>query len=79
MMQSDGEALVSEYYAVAPKIVQRIDSLPNAKAIYHDIGEMYLKPCLQMIERKDMEGCKRMYMKMVYEVGKAMSVNSKML
>ena len=68
MMQPDGEALIREYYAVAPAIVQRIDSLPNAKAIYHDILEMYLKPCLQMIEQKNMEGCKKMYMKMVSDM-----------
>ncbi len=68
MMQPDGEALIREYYAVAPTIVQRIDSLSNANEIYQDIMTKYLKPCLHMIEQNDMEGCKKMYMKMVSEL-----------
>ena len=63
--QSDGTALIDEYYDVAPRIVAVIDKLNNEKAIYTNIWETYLRPCLKMIEAKDYQGCKETYVAMV--------------
>ena len=48
-----------------PRIVAVIDKLNNAKAIYSNIWETYLHPCLKMIEAKDYQGCKATYITMV--------------
>lgn len=63
--QTDGAALIDEYYDVAPRIVAVIDKLNNAKAVYADVWETYLRPCLKMIEAKDYQGCKETYTAMV--------------
>ncbi len=66
--QPDGNALIAEYYEVAPSIVQAIDALPNAAEIYRSIWDNYLFPCLSLLEAKNMSGCKKAYMKMVLEL-----------
>lgn len=63
--QKDGKALISEYYATAPRIVAVIDRLSEAKEIYRDIWNNYLSPCLSHIENKEYTQCKDLYMKMV--------------
>ncbi len=57
--QSDGDALIAEYYEVAPPIVRAINALPDAAEIYQGIWDKYLAPCLAMIEAKNMRGCKK--------------------
>ncbi|MCI8599575.1 MAG: hypothetical protein HFJ10_14230 [Lachnospiraceae bacterium] len=64
----EGEALVREYYNIAPTIVNRIGRLTDSQAIYEEIWRAYLSPCVQMIEKGDEEGCKGLYMDMVYDL-----------
>lgn len=68
LSQDDGEEIVSEYYNIAPTIVNRINKLPNAKKIYKNVWEKYLKPCIRLIEEDDNFECKKIYTSMVREL-----------
>lgn len=63
--QEDGASLIQKYYDTAPAIVEKINSLPNARAIYLAIWAEYLKPCLAYIEQKNFIACKQKYIQMV--------------
>lgn len=63
--QSDGGAIISEYYDVAPIIVEKIDSNRDAKRIYSDIWSKYLVRCLECIKHGDNLRCKEIYIDMV--------------
>ena len=64
----DGEALIEEYYDVAPSIVKHINQKPSSHDIYYSIWEQYLSPCINMIEHGQMEECCELYKKMVYDL-----------
>ncbi len=66
--QSDGRALIDEYYAIAPKIVARIDRLKGAAEIYKAVWKNYLSRCLKFIEAGDYERCRKQYVAMVNEL-----------
>ena len=68
--QPDGKALIAEYYAIAPAIVDRINRLPDAAQIYETLRTKYLAPCLNFIERGDNTACKRLYVEMVTSLKK---------
>lgn len=59
------EGLVKSYYNMAPTIVNRINREKNAKEIYHNIWETYLRPCVSFIEEGKMEECRSLYTKMI--------------
>ena len=63
--QPDGKALIAEYYSIAPAIVNKINSLPNAAQIYEALLTKYLAPCLNLIEHGENLSCKRLYVEMV--------------
>lgn len=65
MEQPEGEQVIREYYDVAPTIVKRINQLPERDKIYQSIWDMYLEPCMSMIEKGENESCKELYMEMV--------------
>lgn len=67
-MEDGGKALIDEYYRIAPAIVERIDAMADAKAIYHTVRDTYLVKCLRLIERGEYDACKLLYMKMVREL-----------
>ena len=46
----EGEALVKEYYNIAPTIVTRIGRQENSHEIYCGIWENYLSECIHLIE-----------------------------
>lgn len=66
--QPDGEALIEEYYRIAPSIVKAIDQQQDRKAIYKNIWTTYLQPCLTLIETGKQEACKELYVKMVRDL-----------
>ena len=68
--QSDGTALIREYYTIAPEIVSQINLKKKSKLIYQWIWNTYLKSCLKMIEKRQYSSCKKMYIKMVKELEK---------
>lgn len=63
--QPDGKELIAEYYAVAPKIVEQINSRSDAAQIYEHIWKKYLSHCLHFIENSDNLACKNLYVEMV--------------
>ena len=68
MATREGEALVKEYYNIAPTIVTRINRQSQASGVYREIWDNYLKPCIRFIEEQRLEDCKDCYMNMVMEL-----------
>ena len=66
--QEDGEGLIKDYYAVAPRIVFNINRLNNAKEVYRSIWTEYLKPCLLDLEADNKASCKKRYIRMVTDL-----------
>ena len=63
--QADGKNLIAQYYEIAPKIVKKINCLPNAAKIYKNIWSEYLQPSLNLIEADENSACKKIYVDMV--------------
>lgn len=63
--QPEGIQLVTEYYSIAPKIVDWIESSPNRMNVYNTIRQQYLLDCLKHIEKQNYESCKTKYIEMV--------------
>ena len=61
----DGEELIRQYYDVAPTIVKHINQREDKKAVYEDIWERYIDPCIHMIEDGRKEECLQTYSDMV--------------
>lgn len=68
LLQTGGDALVEEYYDIAPTIVRRIEKSPDAGNEYLYLWERYLRPCVSAIENGEMEACKAIYVEMVEEL-----------
>ncbi len=64
----EGEAMVREYYDVAPSIVKHIGQHTDAPQIYEDIWQSYLLPCIHLIEQKQYAQCVDLYKQMVYDL-----------
>jgi hypothetical protein len=75
LASKQGEAIVKEYYDIAPTILKRIHREANANQIFHGIWETYLCPCVTMIEQGELESCKELYSKMVRELEQQYMVN----
>jgi hypothetical protein len=71
--QPDGQALITEYYCIAPGIVAAIDASGNQNAVYRSIWDTYLVECLRSIEVGDFTTCKGVYIKMVEELRRIFS------
>lgn len=65
---SDGESIVKEYYDIAPTIVKHINKKDEKLAIYKDVWNSYLNPCVNLIEAGDKSECKEIYYKMVRDL-----------
>lgn len=63
--QADGKNLIAEYYNIAPKIVEKINSLANSAEVYKNIWNDYLSKCLNFIESGENSKCKKIYVDMV--------------
>ena len=68
--QPDGPALIEEYYAKAPGIVEKLEKRENKDEIYQYVNNVYLLPCVKLIEEEKYEECKRLYLDMVEELEK---------
>ncbi|NLJ30993.1 MAG: hypothetical protein GX424_05250 [Clostridiales bacterium] len=60
-----GRAKIGEYYLFAPMIVAAIDRSGNAGAVYREIWEQHLSPCLDLIHAGKQEECAAAYENMV--------------
>ena len=65
---TDGADIVNKYYNIAPTIVKRISKESNSSAIYQEILETYLNPCIHLIEKNEKLKSKDIYIHMVEEL-----------
>jgi len=63
--QPEGEALIHEYYNIAPTIVNRINKVTDSEEIYKKIYKQYISPCITLIEQGKNDECKELYVEMV--------------
>lgn len=68
LKQDDGEAVIREYYDIAPTIVKRMEKEDAPEEKYRYLWEHYLKCCVAMIEAGKVEECRDVYEKMVEEL-----------
>lgn len=68
MEQPEGEAIIKEYYDVAPTIVKHINKKQDKQKIYRQVWDDYLHPCILMIEEDKNAECKELYIRMVKEL-----------
>lgn len=66
----EGQALIEEYYDIAPTLVKRIAKDAEAQAKYVWIWENYLAPCVEFIKAGKNEACKEKYRGMVEDLKK---------
>ena len=60
-VQPDGEELIREYYRIAPPIVEQLNHAEQRDAIYLDIWNRYILPCVRLIEQHDYQACLEHY------------------
>lgn len=63
-MQSDGPSLIEEYYHTAPAIVRKIDQQPNRNAIYAEIYQKYILPCVEKAKAQKFSDARKIYVEM---------------
>lgn len=66
--QPDGEALIREYYNIAPGIVTCINTCSDRHASYERIREQYLTPCYEDLLAGRNADCKTRYVQMVRDL-----------
>lgn len=67
-VQPGGEALIREYYQIAPSIVDELENSEQRDAIYQEIWDRYIIPCVRLIEQDAYEPCRALYEKMVHDL-----------
>ena len=70
MQTEDGRGIVEDYYEIAPGIVMMINMRKDAEAVYSNLYQQYLVPCIEMIEAGENEACQNLYMDMVHNLQK---------
>lgn len=68
LRQENGEALIREYYDIAPTIVKRIakEASPEEKYLY--LWNRYIKKCVDLLEQNRNEQCRDVYETMMSEL-----------
>ena len=66
--QPDGARTIHDYYDIAPSIVKHIGARPDSEAIYNEIWEAYIAPCIRQIEEGQMQECMDTYTRMVLDL-----------
>lgn len=64
----EGQALIDEYYDIAPTLVKRIAKDVEAQAKYVWLWNTYLAPCVAYIKAGEQEACKETYCHMMEEL-----------
>lgn len=68
----EGQALVEEYYRIAPAIVTYINMGSDRKEKYMGIWKEYLQPCIKNIETGNLKQCEEDYVQMVQKLRQEM-------
>lgn len=66
----DGEALIDEYYNIAPGIVRCIELGEDSGKKYDELRRVYLEPCYADLQNGRYESCKTRYVAMVRSLEK---------
>jgi hypothetical protein len=66
--QPDGEALIREYYDIAPTIVKRIEKEASPEEKYLYLWNQYIKPCVSLLDDNRQEQCREVYEAMMNEL-----------
>lgn len=74
--QEKGTQEIKEYYLFAPKIVEKIAKLPDARMIYRNLWCDLIDPCLRLIEAGDMEAARELYKSTMYQLKARYLVNA---
>ena len=64
----EGQALIEEYYDIAPTLVKRIARDERAQEKYVWLWNTYLAPCVAYIRSGELENCKETYCNMMEEL-----------
>lgn len=67
-IQQDGEALIKEYYDIAPTIVKRIAQGASPEEKYLYLWEHYISRCISFVENHENERCRQLYEAMMSEL-----------
>ena len=60
--------MIREYYQIAPSIVDELENSEQRDAIYQEIWDRYIIPCVRLIEQDAYEPCRALYEKMVHDL-----------
>ena len=66
--QPCGQDEVAEYYATAPRIVDKINSLSNSKEIWGELYTTLVLPCVKLIKDGELEAAHKKYRKTAREL-----------
>ncbi len=64
----NGRDLIVEYYRIAPGIVEKIDAEKNAKELYLQLYNQYIKVGYDYLQKSDLVNAKRIYIEMVQQL-----------
>lgn len=70
----EGNALVDEYYNIAPKIIEKIDCEEEAYKIYSDLWSDYIVPSVKEIKKGNWQQAQDIYVMMVVDLSRRYSV-----
>ena len=70
----EGNALVDEYYNIAPKIIEKIDCEEEAYKIYSDLWPDYIVPSVKEIKKGNWQQAQDIYVMMVVDLSRRYSV-----
>jgi predicted RNA-binding Zn-ribbon protein involved in translation (DUF1610 family) len=65
LTEHGGEALIENYYALAPTLVTLMNHCDSPEKCYAEIRTRWLEPCLRALESQNPEACRDTYVEMV--------------
>lgn len=71
----EGQALVNEYYNIAPKMIERIDLEEDASIIYANLWTAYIVPSVKEIQAGNWQRAQDIYVAMVVDLSKKYDVD----
>lgn len=73
-VSDEGNALVKEYYNIAPKLIEKIDKEENSSKIYADLWTDYIVPSVKEIKQGNWQRAQDIYVMMVVDLSKKYDV-----
>lgn len=70
MSSKEGQLIVKQYYAVAPKIVSSINDSEDSKVVYEMLYDKMVMPCVRLIEERKYRETMELYRDMTLKLEK---------